>query len=50
MTDFAWLADARDRGTDLMEIALKLAEAACRPIGMRSPRSVARELLEAGEG
>jgi hypothetical protein len=49
MTDFAWLADAHDRGTDLMEIALKLAEAPCRPIGMRSPRRVARELLEAGE-
>jgi hypothetical protein len=49
MTDFAWLADAHERGTDLVEIALKLAEAPCRPIGMRSPRRVARELLEAGE-
>jgi hypothetical protein len=49
MTDFAWLAEGHERGSDLVEVALKLADAPCGPIGMRSPRDVARELLEAAE-
>jgi hypothetical protein len=49
MSDFAWLADGHRKGSDLTEVAMKLAEAPCGPIGMRSPREVARELLEARE-
>jgi hypothetical protein len=49
MTDFAHLAGAYPDAKDLTEVALKLADAPCGPIGMRSPGRVAKELLEAGE-
>lgn len=50
MTDFAILFDGyRDDGMSLLDVSLRLAEAPCGPIKMRSPRVVARELLLAGE-
>jgi hypothetical protein len=49
MSDFAWLAESHGNASDLTEVAMKLAEAPCRPIGMRSPRNVASELLRARE-
>ena len=53
MTDFVYLAEAHFCSRDLVEVALKLAESPCNPIGMRSPGVVARELMELrvpGEG
>jgi hypothetical protein len=49
MTDFANLANAYPNARDLTEITLKLADAPCGPIAMRSPQDVAKRLLEAGE-
>lgn len=49
MTDFSFLANAYPGVRDLTEVALMLADAPCGPIGMRSPRALAVELLDAGE-
>lgn len=52
MNDFARMVGvdgAYARGTELGELALQLADAPCGPIRMRSPREVAKQLLEAGE-
>lgn len=49
MVDFAHLANAYPNVRGLTEVALKLADAPCSPISMRSPRDVAKELLEAAE-
>lgn len=50
MTDFVYLLDGHPPGeVDLTQLALSLAQAPCSPIGMRSPREVAKELLQAGE-
>lgn len=49
MTDFGFMANAYRDVRDLTEVALRLADAPCRPIDMRSPGAVAKELLEAGE-
>ena len=45
MTDFVYMAEAHSRSRNLVEIAVRVAETPCSPIGMRSPRDVARELL-----
>ena len=44
MNDFVHLAHGHSGGRDLVEIAVRVAEALCGPIGMRSPDDVAREL------
>lgn len=50
MTDFDRMLDSYiEGGTTLVDLALRLAEAPCSPIGMRSPMDVAVELLAAGE-
>lgn len=50
MTDFDRMLDSYIKpGTTLVDLALRLAEAPCSPIGMRSPMDVAVELLAAGE-
>jgi len=36
ITDFVYLAEAHSCSRDLVEVALKLAESPCSPIGMRS--------------
>lgn len=50
MTDFDRMLDSYIKpGTTLVDLALRLAEAPCGPIAMRSPMDVAVELLAAGE-
>jgi hypothetical protein len=46
MTDFAFLAGRHSESRNLLDISLELAETPCSPIDMRSPRVVAKDLLE----
>lgn len=48
MTDFVYQADGYSNSRDLIEIAVRVAQAPCSPIAMRSPDDVARELLGGG--
>ena len=46
MNDFAFMLESHlAQGGTLMEMALRLAESPCSPIGMNSPREATRELL-----
>ncbi len=50
MNDFDRMLDSYlTSGATLVDVALRLAEAPCGPIAMRSPQDVALELLAAGE-
>ena len=45
LNDFARMLDAYLDGRPLVEVALHLAEAPCRPLGMRCPKEAAQEVL-----
>ena len=48
MTDFSYLMDAyRNDPMDLEDIAMRLADAPCNPLGMKRPADVAVEVLGA---
>ncbi len=49
MNDFEVLMGAYGHDRPLIDIALKLADAPCSPIGMRRPGEVAREVLRGRE-
>jgi hypothetical protein len=45
MNDFAWMMEAYVEDHSLWEVALKLAEAPCGPLGMRNPKEATLALF-----
>jgi len=45
MNDFAWMMEAYVEDHSLLELALKLAECPCSPLGMNNPRETTLALF-----